>query len=83
MPRFVVRYRGSGQRPQDAVDRIGAVAGARVIDDAGPMLLVDAPREDDLRAALDNPTDWLVAPEVTYPIPDTRKRIERPPEDAA
>ena len=42
------------------------------------MMLVEAP-EQALRAALCPEADRIVSPEVTYRIPDTRRKIRRPP----
>lgn len=80
MARFVVRYRGKGARPGEMVERLRAIAGASVIDDTGRMMLLDAP-EHALRSALASDPDWVIAPEVGYGIPDTRKRIEKPASD--
>ena len=79
MPRFIVRYNGNAPRPQDVVDRVRAIPGAAVVDDSGRMMLVDAPGADHVRAAVGSSDDWLVTPEKTYPVPDTRKRVLRPP----
>jgi hypothetical protein len=43
------------------------------------MLLVDAP-EQALRAAVGTDADWMIAPEVHYAVPDTRKKVKGPPE---
>lgn len=78
MPRFVVRYRGQGARPQDAVDRVRRIEGASILDDSDRTMLVDA-SEEALRGALTPETDWIIAPEVAYPVPDTRKRVQSSP----
>jgi hypothetical protein len=76
--RFVVRYRGLGERPREAVKRIQSIPGAKILGDAGKMMLVEAP-ESELRTAMAAHPDWVVAPESTYDVPDPRKRIEHPP----
>ncbi len=78
MPRFVVRYRGKGERPQDAVDKVQGIEGASVLEDSGRMMLVEAP-EQALRNALAPETDWMISPQVIYSIPGTRKKIQAPP----
>lgn len=78
MPRFVVRYRGKGERPQDAVDKVGRIEGASVLEDSGRMMLVEAP-EQALRNALTPQTDWMISPEISYSIPDVRKRVQARP----
>lgn len=77
MRRFILRYRGEGARPQDAVEKIRAIGGASVLEDSARMLLVEAP-EQELRQALGSEADWIVAPEVTYEVPDTRKKVRKP-----
>ena len=80
MPRFVMRYHGAGPRPEDVVERVRGLPESRIIDDSGRMLLVEAPAAEHLMTAIGKAGgEWLVAPEQTYPVPDTRKRIERPP----
>ena len=49
--------------------------GASIIEDSGRMLLVEAP-EQPLRAALASDHDWLVAPEVSYVIPNPRHSVK-------
>ena len=63
MARFVVRYRGTGARPNEAVERVKSIDGASVLDDTGRMMLVEAP-EQALRSALAPDSDWVVAPEI-------------------
>lgn len=69
----MLRYRGNGPYPAAAVRRIRAVA--KVVEDAGRMMLVEAP-EQSLRSALGSDKDWIVAPEVVYEHPDPRARIK-------
>ena len=76
MARFIVRYRGPGPRPSDAVARVSALPGARVIEDAGRTLLVEGD-EAELRSTLADESLWIVAPETTYPSPDPRRRVKR------
>ena len=78
MPRFIVRYRGRGERPQDTLIKVQGIEGASVLEDSGRMLLVEAP-EYALRNALVPETDWVISPEVRYAIPDTRKKVQAPP----
>ena len=79
MPRFIVRYLGKGERPQQAVVRIRALEGASILDDSGTMLLVDA-SEQALRGAVGSDADWMIAPEVQYKVPDTRKKLKGSPQ---
>jgi hypothetical protein len=81
MPRFVIRYHGAGPRPEDVVERVRKLPESRIVDDSGRMLLVEAPAAEHLTAAIGKAGggEWLVAPEQGYAVPDTRKRVERPP----
>ena len=71
VPRFVLRYRGKGQYPARTLEKIRA-AGGSIVEDAGRMLLVEAP-EHALESALASERDWLVTPEVSYGRPDPRE----------
>src|SRR6185295_9160122 len=77
MPRFILRYRGQGARPQGAVDKIRGIGGASVLEDSDRMMLVEAP-EQELREAFGAEADWIVTPEIKYEVPDTRKKVRRP-----
>ena len=78
MARFIVRYRGKGPRPESATARLAAIKRALVIEDTGRTLLVEAD-ESELRSAFSDESEWIVAPEITYPQPDPRPKVERPP----
>ncbi len=78
MSRFIIRYRGEGERPRDTLDRIRGIKGVSVVEDSGRMVLVEAP-EQPLRSALGSEVDWVISPDVTYEVPDTRKKVQRPP----
>jgi len=78
-PRFVLRYGGDGPKPEADVERVRALADSVVVESSSRMLLVEAPPGplSDLVASM---TDWVMAPEQTLAVPDTRQRVERPPE---
>jgi hypothetical protein len=73
MARLVLRYRGSGSRPDADAARIGALPGVEIVDDSSRMLLVEGP-EDALRAALAALPGWTIAEEGSIPLPDVRRR---------
>ncbi len=77
--RFVLRYGGDGAKPHADVERVRALTDAVVIDASPRMLLVDSHPEQ-LRDLVESLSDWVMAPEQTYAVPDTRKRVERPPD---
>jgi len=55
-----------------------ALAGAAVVDASPRMLLVESD-PDELQAVVDALPDWVMAPEQSFPIPETHKAAERPP----
>lgn len=76
--RFILRYRGEGATPDNDVARVAALPGTVVVDSSSRMLLVETdPRP--LRELVDSLPGWVMAPEQTYAVPDTRKHVERPP----
>lgn len=77
--RFVLRYRGEGDKPDAVVEQVRQLPEVTVVDDSSRMLLVES-HEEPLRALVDSLPDWVMAPEQSYPVPDTRKRVERPPQ---
>jgi hypothetical protein len=75
MPRFILRYRGSGPAHPEDVGKIRALPDTTVLDSSSNrMMLVDAP-EQHLRAAVRDMPDWVLIPEQTVPLPDTRKKV--------
>ncbi|MFN2607602.1 MAG: hypothetical protein ABR511_06845 [Acidimicrobiales bacterium] len=78
-PRFVLRYRGEGPMPDADVARVHGLPDAAVVDSSPRMLVVESEHEP-LRRLVDGLPDWVLAPEQHYAVPDTRKRVERPPE---
>jgi hypothetical protein len=73
MARFILRYRGSGPRPDADAERIATLSGVEVIDDSGRMLLVDGP-EGPLRSAVAALPGWTIGEERAVPLPDVRRR---------
>ena len=77
-PRFILRYRGTGPKPEADVARVWGLSDAVVVDASPRMLLVESDAEP-LQALIDSLPDWVMAPEQELPLPDTRKRAVRPP----
>jgi hypothetical protein len=77
MPRWVLRYRGNGPRPDGDVDRVAALPGVEVVDDSSRALLVAGP-ERVLRAALADLPGWVMSAETSMPLPDVRRRPRKP-----
>jgi hypothetical protein len=77
--RFVLRYRGDGAKPEADVARVQGLADAVVLDESARMLVVESDA-DRLGALVDALPDWVMAPDRSYQVPDTRKLVERPPD---
>jgi hypothetical protein len=77
-PRFILRYRGEGDIPDADAARVHGLDDSVVVGESTRMLLVESEPEP-LRALVDSLPDWMMAPEQQYGVPDTRKRVERPP----
>ncbi len=75
----MLRYRGDGAKPDADVERVRALAGTVVVDDSSRMLLVESP-PGPLTELVATLPDWVMAPEQTFTVPDTRQRVERPPD---
>ncbi len=76
MGRFILRYKGSGPKPDKDVARICGLRDTVVIDQSARMLLVGAP-EPELQALIDSMPDWVMSPEQTIKIPEPRPKILR------
>ena len=77
--RFVLRYRGAGEKPDADVARVRELDDAVVVDSSSRMLLVECEPEP-LRHLVDDLPDWVMGADVTYDVPDTRKQVKGPPE---
>lgn len=69
--RFVVRFRGQGAAPKGDLAVVRAAPQTRIIDEGARMLLVEAPSIRALSEVEQLP-DWVVVPETSVPLPDTR-----------
>ncbi len=77
MNRFILRFRGSGPKPVEDIERIRALRGTVVLDDSSPrMLLVEAPQAE-LKALIDALPNWSMTPERMIPVPDPRPKLRR------
>jgi len=73
--RFVLRYRGEGEPPEADVARVRGLAEAEVVGSSPRMLLVESDA-DALGELVGGLPGWVMAPEQSYAVPDTRKRVE-------
>lgn len=76
MGRYIVRFRGPGAKPADALERILHIVGARVLDDSPRMMLIEAVDDAPLRSALDART-WQITEEKSYELPTPRVKVAR------
>lgn len=77
MSRFILRFRGTGRRPVEDIERIRASPNVTVLDDSSPhMLLVEAP-EAELKSRVDTMPDWIIAPEQMIQLPNPRPKVRR------
>jgi hypothetical protein len=74
--RFILRYTGAGPTPHAHVAHLKSVPGTKVLDASDKMLLVEG-RQRALESFAHTCSGWVVAPEKTIPLPDTRKRVKR------
>ena len=77
MARFVLRNR-SGAGSDDLCRRAQAAPGIKLLEATPKMVLVDGP-ENAVRALVSDDDEWIVASEKGVPLPDTRKKVRRPP----
>lgn len=74
MARFILRYKGSGPKPDEDVERIRKSPDTTVLDDSSRMLLVAAP-ESQLRSLIASMPDWLISAEQTIKLPNPNPQI--------
>lgn len=77
--RFVLRYRGDGPKPDADVAKLQELADAVIVDSSARMLVVEA-KAKPLRDLVDALPDWVMGSDATYEVPDTRKKVLRPPD---
>lgn len=77
--RFVVRFRGDRAEPAEDLERIRNLPQATVLHESSPRMVLVEADEQPLRELVESLPGWVLAPEQEIPIPDTRKRIKRPP----
>ncbi len=78
--RFVLRYRGEGDKPDDDVAKVQELEGAVVVDASLPRMLLVESEAQPLRRLVDAMPDWVMGVDRIYEVPDTRKKVLRPPD---
>ncbi|HEY8810690.1 MAG TPA: hypothetical protein VIM28_11795 [Solirubrobacterales bacterium] len=69
MPRYILKFRGADP-PGDEVALIEGSAGIMIVDRVAGAFLVDA-SDEEVRALRERLPAWTVAPETTFPPPET------------
>ncbi len=78
MKRYILRFRGSGPKPEEDVQRIRLWPNTTVVDDSSSrMILIEAP-EDQLPALAAALSDWVATPEEMISLPDPIPRVRKP-----
>lgn len=77
--RYILRYRGEGAPPEADVARVHGLSDTVVVDSTPKMLLVESDPQH-LQPLVDGLPDWVMAPDQSYAVPDTRKQVEGPPD---
>jgi hypothetical protein len=79
MPRYLFTYRDGATLPADHVQRIRALG--KIVDRDVHTLLVETDASQIPKLTKELP-GWGIEPEQFYPVPDTRKKIQKPPADS-
>ena len=75
MNRLILRFRGSGPKPQADVARITSLPNTTVLDDSSPrMLFVEGPA-DEVQLIVREMPGWSVSVEQHYSLPDPRPKL--------
>jgi hypothetical protein len=78
MGRFILRYQGKGAKPQDDVQRLLTLSGAKLVDESPRMLLVDAPVAEALQSAVESADGWSMDAERSVELPPTHPNLGKP-----
>jgi hypothetical protein len=73
--RYVLRYRGPGAKPAADVDSVRRRPGVTDVDESGAKMLMVECDEAVAAELAENLPDWVMGPEQTYTVPDTRKGV--------
>lgn len=76
MPRFILRFNGTGEAPPEDLHRIRECADCTVVDASARMLLVDMP-EKQVDVVTEALPQWSVDREHFVPVPDARPKLRK------
>jgi hypothetical protein len=71
--RFILRYSGPGEAPNDVLQHLQCLSGAKILDRTPRMLLVQGDG-DRLRSIVAQCPHWLMSADVDVPVPDARMK---------
>jgi hypothetical protein len=77
MPRFILRFKGTGTVQDVDRQRVLSQPNVKVVDSSTRMMLVEG-HEGQIRTLVDQMPGWVLLPEQTVPLPDTRPKILHP-----
>jgi len=82
MARFILRYRGAEPVREEDLSKIRALPATNILDSSSARMMLVEASEPTLREALKDLPNWVLIPEQTVPLPDTREKVLNPPADA-
>ncbi|MDQ3928100.1 MAG: hypothetical protein M3328_03020 [Chloroflexota bacterium] len=69
MERYILRYQGSGPKPEEDVEHLRKMQNVNLLDDSPRMVLVEG-QEDELQHFVANTPKWIIIPEKMLSVPD-------------
>ena len=76
MKRYIILYRGEGEKPDADVQKIRGASGVTVLDETSKTLFVEG-ADADLKQVVGDLDLWSLEPEKTYRVSPPRARIKK------
>jgi hypothetical protein len=77
--KFILKYTGAGKPDLKKITAVLSVHDIQIVDDSllpkWALIQGDESQVSQLKTALDG--DWVLTPEKTFKVPDTKKRIRK------
>ena len=73
--KYILRFCGRGAKPAEAVTRVKAADGVKVLDDSSPRMLLVAGARSKVEKLAGSLGEWVVSEERAVKMPDTRPRV--------
>ena len=74
MERFILRFKGAGEKPAQDVQRIRSLPGTTVVDDSDRMILIEGPATKIEELVKELP-QWSLSKEHFVQLPDPRPKL--------